>query len=279
MKDKYLFIEKLEVNPAADWVVFVHGAGGSSRTWRKQVEAFRPHFNLCLLDLRDHGESNSMAPPEDGKYTLELMGRDVIATLEAEGITQAHFVGVSLGSVVVRYVERIQPGLVTGVVLAGGVFRLNWRMKSLLKLGLATSKVLPFKTLYQILSWIVLPRRNHRTSRTIFIRESKKIDPIAYKKWLGIIRTVGKELESFFTEPIDAPTLTVMGSQDHIFLGPAREYAERFPDQSDLEVIIGCGHVCNIEAADRFNVLAIDFLRNSKQQSQPGFPKVIQSTD
>lgn len=261
MEDKYLFREKMVLSPTADWVVFVHGAGGSSRTWRRQIEAFRPYFNLLLLDLRDHGESNSMPAPEDGQFTLELMGKDVIALLEAEGITQAHFVGVSLGSVVVRWVERIKPGMVSGVVLAGGVFRLNWRMKWLLKLGVFAIRILPFGLIYKILSWIVLPKKNHKKSRSIFIRESKKIDPQAYRKWIGIIGNLGQELESFFNEPIDAPTLTVMGSQDHIFLGPARDYAARFPDKTDLEVIQGCGHVCSIEAADRFNALAIEFLQ------------------
>ena len=40
-----------------DWVVFVHGAGGSSSIWYKQVRDFREHFNVLLIDLRGHPAS------------------------------------------------------------------------------------------------------------------------------------------------------------------------------------------------------------------------------
>ena len=39
------------------WVTFVHGAGGSSSIWFKQIRAFKKMFNVLLLDLRGHGNS------------------------------------------------------------------------------------------------------------------------------------------------------------------------------------------------------------------------------
>ncbi|MEM0996755.1 MAG: alpha/beta hydrolase [Bacteroidota bacterium] len=257
--------EQIILNEEADWVVFVHGAGGSSRTWRKQIEAFRPHFNILLLDLRDHGDSQNMVPPKDGRYDLRLMGQDVVDTLRALEIPRAHFVGVSMGSIVVRWIERLDPEMVISVVLAGGVFRLNYKMKVLLFAGYYASKILPFGLLYRIMAWIVLPRQNHRQSRKIFVRESRKIDPRAYLKWLGMVRTVGTELQTFFNQPITVPTLITMGSQDHVFLGPARQYHANFPAQSTLEIIPGVGHVCNIEAADQFNRRALEFLSDHRQ--------------
>jgi pimeloyl-ACP methyl ester carboxylesterase len=267
-KKRNLSIEKLFLSDNHDWVVFVHGAGGSRHTWRKQIEAFRPHFNLLLLDLRDHGDSQNMVPPKDKKYDLQLMARDVVRVLMNEAIPRAHFIGVSMGSIVVRWVEKIAPNMVRSVVLAGGVFRLNRKMNLLLRAGLLASRVLPFQVLYRILAWIVLPRRNHSKSRSIFVRESRKIDPRAYLKWLGLVRTIGAELEGFFHRSIQAPTLAVMGSQDHVFLGPARDYAARFPEKTMLRVIEGVGHVCNIEAADIFNQMAVEFVK-SNRQNQP----------
>ncbi|MBT8188734.1 MAG: alpha/beta hydrolase, partial [Croceitalea sp.] len=40
-----------------EWVTFVHGAGGSSTIWYKQLRDFKKHFNVLLLDLRGHGNS------------------------------------------------------------------------------------------------------------------------------------------------------------------------------------------------------------------------------
>ena len=38
-------------NSKREWVTFVHGAGGSSAIWKKQIPYFSKAFNLLLVDL------------------------------------------------------------------------------------------------------------------------------------------------------------------------------------------------------------------------------------
>ena len=40
------------------WVTFIHGAGGSSSIWFKQIRDFKLAHNLLLIDLRGHGGSD-----------------------------------------------------------------------------------------------------------------------------------------------------------------------------------------------------------------------------
>ena len=40
-----------------EWVSFIHGAGGSSSIWFRQIRAFKKEFNVLILDLRGHGNS------------------------------------------------------------------------------------------------------------------------------------------------------------------------------------------------------------------------------
>lgn len=257
---KILYAETFERHPDADWVVFVHGAGGSGRTFKHQLDAFRNQYNVLLLDLRDHGQSTDLVPPEDNKYTLELMAKDVMALVDAHGIEEAHFVGVSLGSLVIRWIEFMRPGMVKSIVLAGGVFGLNIKIKVLLKAGLLISNLIPFQLLYKLLAWIILPRKNHSTARNIFIREAKRIEQQAFLNWLNVARTIGAELDKFFHHEISVPTLSVMGEQDHVFIGPAKAYAARVAGVA-MVTIPRCGHVCNIENAPDFNREALGFLR------------------
>ncbi len=59
-KSKLLISYTIYKNENANqWVTFVHGAGGSSSIWFKQIREFQKHFNVLLLDLRGHGDSNS----------------------------------------------------------------------------------------------------------------------------------------------------------------------------------------------------------------------------
>ena len=79
-------------NTADTWVTFVHGAGGSSSVWFKQLRAFKQHFNVLLLDLRGHGESK---PDFDDTiidaYTFNSLTNDIIEVIDYERIEKSHF--------------------------------------------------------------------------------------------------------------------------------------------------------------------------------------------
>ena len=241
------------------WVVLVHGAGGSVRTFKYQVEDLSEHFNLLLVDLRDHGNSHSLPPPPHGRYDFRLMASDVVNVMQTRGISQAHFLGVSMGSIVVRWIQETQPSLVQSMVFAGGVFRLNWKLKWGIRIGWVLAHLVSFRLLSRIISWLIMPRGNHQRARKIFLREADRIAPHALKKWLGMSKTIGKELEYFFQKAPEVPCLSVMGSQDHAFLPQAIAFQRRYPE-IELKIMQGRGHVCNIEASGTFNRYAIEFI-------------------
>ena len=61
-----------------NWVTFVHGAGGSSSIWFKQVRAFKKQFNVLILDLRGHGDSKpSLKDTFNPKYTFDAITDDI----------------------------------------------------------------------------------------------------------------------------------------------------------------------------------------------------------
>jgi pimeloyl-ACP methyl ester carboxylesterase len=69
-------------NCSKEWVTFVHGAGGSSSIWFKQIRDFKKHFNVLLLDLRGHGESNyKITNAFKKKYTFSSIANDIVEIL------------------------------------------------------------------------------------------------------------------------------------------------------------------------------------------------------
>lgn len=243
-----------------DWMVLVHGAGGSTRTWKNQIDEFQQHYNVLVLDLRDHGKSKFRDFMGKLEYSIESIAEDVIRLLEHLDIRKCHFVGVSLGSVIIRSIEELKPQLINSVVLAGGIFKINFKLNVLLKSGLFLANLLPFHTIYKIFAMIVLPRNNHKSSRHIFVREAKKITHQEFLNWLKITKDINKTLNRLFSNKIDVPYLIVMGEQDHVFLKPASEFAKKYRNVA-LEIIEQCGHVCNIEKAKEFNNKTLTFLQ------------------
>jgi pimeloyl-ACP methyl ester carboxylesterase len=70
-------------NKDKPWVTFVHGAGGSSSIWFKQIRDFKLHFNVLLLDLRGHGNSKpKLKDSFNTDYTFDSITYDIIEVLE-----------------------------------------------------------------------------------------------------------------------------------------------------------------------------------------------------
>ena len=110
-----------EAGSDAPWLVFVHGAGGSIRTWKYQIEAFQPHYRLLLIDLRDHGFSKDILP-EFPEYDFDIVSDDILAVVDHLGIERAHFVSLSIGSVILQKIDIERPELIDRMVMAGAIF-------------------------------------------------------------------------------------------------------------------------------------------------------------
>ena len=248
--------------PDADWVVLVHGAGGSSSVWFRQIRAYRREFNVLLVDLRGHGGS---APGDEGRagerYTFEDVSGDLIEVLDHLGIERAHFVGISLGCLIIRTLAEIAPERVQSMVLGGAIARLGLRSRVLVLLGNAFKRVVPFMWLYRLYAWILLPRKGHAESRLIFIREARKLARAEFLRWFQLTMELRPILRLFEERDVGIPTLYLMGDEDHMFLPAARNLARRHT-RSAIRVIERCGHVCNIQKPDLFNQLSLEFLRD-----------------
>jgi pimeloyl-ACP methyl ester carboxylesterase len=246
-----------------DWVVLVHGAGGSSSIWFRQLRAYREHFNVLLVDLRGHGESAKLDDGREGEtYTFEAVSREVIDVLDHVGIERAHFVGISLGCLIIRTIAEIAPERVSSMVLGGAIARLNVRSRILVVLGNALKRVLPFMWLYRLYAWILMPRGNHRESRLVFVREAQKLARKEFLRWFRLTMELTALVRMFEERDSGIPTLYLMGDQDHMFLPAARRMAAHHR-RAVLRVIEQCGHVCNIERPAQFNHHSIQFMLSS----------------
>ncbi|MGB2555163.1 MAG: alpha/beta fold hydrolase, partial [Flavobacteriaceae bacterium] len=85
------------------WVTFIHGAGGSSTIWFKQIKSFSKFFNLLLIDLRGHGKSkHHLLDLGNSTYTFDAIAEEIVEVLDHENIQKSHFMGISLGTILIR---------------------------------------------------------------------------------------------------------------------------------------------------------------------------------
>lgn len=263
-----LYFKKYELSPEKDWVVFVHGAGGSSSIWYKQVRAFKKEYNLLLVDLRGHGKSKHFFQEYlKNRYTFEDISRDIIEVLDHNKIEKAHFIGISLASIIIRSLAEMQAERIKSMTLGGAVIRLNVRSKVLMSVGNVFKRFVPYMWIYSFFAWVIMPRRRHRKSRIMFINQAKRLYQKEFLRWYQLTTDVNPLLKYFNEKELSIPTLYVMGEEDYMFLPQVIHLVKRH-QYSSLRVLKNCGHVVNIDQPESFNKVSLSFIHNPQEYIQ-----------
>ena len=95
-------------------LVFSTSIGTTLELWDPQVAAVTPRFRVLRYDQLGHGRSD--VPP--GPYTVEQLGRELLALLDELEIERASFCGLSLGGAVGMWLGANAPARVDRLVLA-----------------------------------------------------------------------------------------------------------------------------------------------------------------
>lgn len=249
-------------NPSTNqWVTFVHGAGGSSSIWFKQIRDFQKQYNVLLLDLRGHGESKTtLKTAFKQKYTFSALANDILEVLDFLAIEKSHFVGISMGTILIRQLAEMHPNRVQSMILGGAILKMNFRSQILMRLGNMFKYVLPYLILYKLFAFVIMPKKSHKQSRLLFINEAKKLYQKEFIKWFKLTAEINPVLKWFRQVELNIPTLYVMGEEDYMFLPAVRVVVANHYKSSKLFVIEKCGHVVNVEQPSAFNTEVLSFI-------------------
>lgn len=103
----------LEGPEDAPVLVMANSLGTTLRMWDEQAPALRERFRLLRYDHRGHGDS----PVPSGPYTIEDLGRDVLALLDRLEVGRASFCGLSIGGMVGMWLASEAPERIESLVL------------------------------------------------------------------------------------------------------------------------------------------------------------------
>mgnify|MGYP001600907743 FL=1 len=93
-------------------LVILHGFLGSSRNWQTAGRDLAGRYHVCALDLRNHGGS-----PHAPEMTYAAMMADVLAWLDAHGLTRVTLLGHSLGGKVAMRLACLHPERVARLIV------------------------------------------------------------------------------------------------------------------------------------------------------------------
>lgn len=102
-------------------VVLSHSLGLDHGMWDTQAAALSPHFRVLRFDTRGHGASLATT----GDYTIDQLGRDVLALVDALGIERFAFCGLSLGGMIGQWLGLHAANRLTHLILANTTPRVS----------------------------------------------------------------------------------------------------------------------------------------------------------
>jgi pimeloyl-ACP methyl ester carboxylesterase len=231
-------------------VVLLHGyVGDGEATWRPQLEALTDEFTVIAWD--PPGAGASADPPASfgmAGYASCLAG--FVAEL---GLERPHLVGLSFGGALAIACAGRHPGLARSLVVVSGYA--GWRGS--LPADVADQRLAQALTLSELapsdLEQTLLP--------TMFAVQPAADDVQRFAATLRAFHPAGfRAMAEASAEDlrgvlpmIRVPTLLVYGDEDRRAPLPVAEHLRAAISGSDLVVLRGLGHVCNLEAPDAFN--------------------------
>ncbi|WP_232713388.1 alpha/beta fold hydrolase [Bacillus xiapuensis] len=251
-----------EHSNSEEYVVLIHGMGGNSSIFYSNLKALKRHFNILSVHLPGHGKSPGVE--ELGPFSLETVAGEVIRLMDYLVIKKAHFIGISLGTIIIHYILKISPDRVRSAVMGGAITKFNLFSKVLVQAGKLLKSFTPFLWLYKICAYLIMPGKMNRRSRTLFVNQAAKMKRRDFLAWFHLVDTVENVYGGVPESSKGIPKLYISGSEDHLFIKQLDRDIAQDPYAS-MKSIQGCGHVCNVEKSKEFNEAAIQFLLESER--------------
>jgi pimeloyl-ACP methyl ester carboxylesterase len=93
-------------------LILIHGLGGSSRWWARNIDALAKQFQVHVIDLEGCGRSRHR-----GRFVLHKAAAQVKQWMESHGLRRAHIVGHSMGGFIAAELAADYPEMVDRLVL------------------------------------------------------------------------------------------------------------------------------------------------------------------
>lgn len=238
-------------------MVLVHGyVGDGPSTWRPQLDGLAGEFDLIALDLPGAGGSDD--PPES--FGMRGFAEALVGFIDALDLPAPHLVGLSFGGATVIELCRRHQDVARTITLVGAyagwpgslpAAEVDRRLDEALRL----SRLEP-----RALVDTLLPTMFTASAPPGVVAEYA--DALASFHPAGL-RAMAQACTEDLTDVLPTillPTLLVYGDDDvRAPAGVATKLHGAIAD-SELVIVPGAGHVCNVDAATQFNAVLRSFL-------------------
>lgn len=248
-----------------DPLICLHGGGPGASAWsnfKQNVDALAENYRVLLVDMPQYGESELVAF-EGGRLTF--VSRVLAEMMDVLDIPNARFIGNSVGGQTAIKLAIDRPELVQKIVVIGSMP------------APSIMSPMPLEGLRLIREYYTGDgpsiEKMRQLIRTLVYDASLVPEETVRERYEASARPEVVELFTHhFPAPEDlsgqlhlnrAPTLIVWGQDDRMGAIDVGLLMLRRFENSQMHIFSKCGHWAQVEHADGFNRLVLDFLNGS----------------
>ncbi|MEU8185037.1 3-oxoadipate enol-lactonase [Micromonospora sp. NPDC049047] len=245
--------------PAAAPVLLLGSSlGTTAAMWEPQLSALAQRFRVIRYDHLGHGRS--AVPP--GPYTLDLLGRELLRTLDDLDVPWVHYAGLSLGGMVGMWLATYAPDRVRRLALLCTSASLGppeqWRARA----ATVRADGLPAVADAVVARWFTPTFAAARpevvaTHRAMLTTTS----PAGYAACCEAIAAMDLRPD---LGRVAAPTLVIAGADDPATpVEHARDIVGRIP-RARLAVVDAAAHLANVEQPEQVCRLLLEHFHEGR---------------
>jgi 3-oxoadipate enol-lactonase len=248
------FHTQVDGREGAPWLVISNSLGTNMEMWRPQMAEFARHFRVLRYDARGHGKSTAPMRP----YSMDELGRDAIALMDAHGIDKAHWLGLSKGGMTGMWVASHHPERLHRVVLANTSPMMGPRELWDGRIRMAAEKGMASIVQATLERWFT--QRFLASGASLIPLVSHMIETTPAHGYAGCCAAIRDMDQRETIKAINLPVMVITGLHD-----PATTHAVGQEIAQSIRgaqlVSLDAAHLSNIERPEEFTHAVVEFLR------------------
>lgn len=251
-----VFEVRLDGPEGAPALLLSNSLSSDMSMWDDQIPLWSRHFRVVRYDQRGHGRSVVSPSP----YTMDQLGGDALAVLDALGIARAHFCGLSMGGMVGMWLLTHAPERIGRAVLAntaaymGPADLWNGRVAMAEKGGMEALVEATITRWFPETFRMAAPQTMERMRAMIL-----NTPAAGYQGSCLAIRDMDQRRS---IAAVRNPVLVIIGTKDPATTpADGEEILAAIPGAR--KCLLDAAHISNIEQAERFGAAVDGFLRET----------------
>ncbi len=243
-------------DPDGELIIFLHPAFADHRCFDGQIDHFSKRYRVITVDLLGHG----LSEVGKAKDRIDSSIEHIDSIIRSLGKSKAHFIGVSMGTLIGQYYALKNPEKVLSMTILGG-YDINADNREISKAQRTENIKWILKALFSMSSfrkYVASVSVSSSEGQARFYQMATHFTRRSFKAMSGL----GNVIKRRENVRRDYPLLILSGDRD---LELARRVSRKWHDSepgSEFFLIKDAGHCANMDRPEKFNEMVFDFLRS-----------------